>query len=77
MMTSSHPYYPQDLALEGYTPNTRSAAELIGAWLVFLFILTAATLAWLGPKKLTLGERLTTLWFVTCKPHFPAQPILC
>ncbi|KAJ3572387.1 hypothetical protein NP233_g3121 [Leucocoprinus birnbaumii] len=65
-MSASHPYYPQDLHLTEYIPNTRSASELIGAWLVALSIVTIVTFAWLAPKKLTLTERLITLWFITC-----------
>ncbi|KAF5351781.1 hypothetical protein D9756_007422 [Leucocoprinus leucothites] len=66
-MSVPHPYYPTNLTLPGYTPNTHSATELIGAWLVALSTLTVATFAWLAPKnKLTLTERLITLWFITC-----------
>lgn len=66
-MSSPHPYYPPDLVLEGYTPNTLSAAELIAAWLVSLSIVTVATFIWLAPKKLALTERLIALWFVSCE----------
>ena len=68
-MNPLHPYYPQDLVLEAYTPNTRSAAELIGAWVIFMSVVTIVTFSWLAPKKLSLAERLTTLWFVSCKFH--------
>ncbi|KAF5349526.1 hypothetical protein D9756_008998 [Leucocoprinus leucothites] len=66
-MSVLHPYYPTNLTLPGYIPNSRSVTELIGAWLVALSIITVVTFAWLSPNnKLTLTERLITLWFVTC-----------
>lgn len=67
MNPSSHPYYPQGLILENYAPNTRSANELIGAWLIALSAIVLSTFAWLAPKKLTLTERLISLWFITCE----------
>lgn len=66
-MNLLHPYYPQGLVLEAYAPNTRSAAELIGAWIIFLSVMMIVTFSWLAPKKLSFAERLTTLWFVACK----------
>jgi len=64
-MTSPHPYYPLDSTFTGYIPNTHPPIVLIGAWLGALSFVTIATFVWLAPKKLSITERLTTLWFVT------------
>ena len=64
-MTSPHPYYPPDLTFTVYIPNTHSPIVLIGAWLGALSFVTITTFVWLAPKKLSITERLITLWFVT------------
>lgn len=72
-----HPYYPQDLIIDGYISNTYSAKELIGAWLVALSVVGLATFILLAPlKKLVFAERLSALWFVTCKPVFFLYPLI-
>jgi len=51
-------YYPLDLALAEYIPNTRPP---IGAWLGASSFVTITTFIYLAPKKLSLTERLITL----------------
>ena len=76
-MTGPHPYYPPDLTFIEYIPNTHSPIALIGAWAGALSFVTITTFVWLAPKKLSITERLITLWFVTSNHCLHGLTIRC
>lgn len=68
-VTAPHPYFPEDLHIPGYTPNTSSLSELATRFVSILAI-TIITAVWLAKRftpNLTLGETFTLAWFVLCK----------
>ncbi|KAJ1883996.1 hypothetical protein LPJ66_010823 [Kickxella alabastrina] len=66
--TSSHPYYPQSLVLDGFVAPTQSPATLLAAISTLIALLLLSTYLLLITKRpnLSLADRLTTLWFVLC-----------
>ncbi|KAK3825742.1 MAG: EBP domain protein [Benniella sp.] len=65
-----HPYYPRDLVLEHYVPNTNSVVKSLGHVLLAFSTVVCLALALGRPKRHTtlqhFEDRLTFFWFVLC-----------
>jgi cholestenol delta-isomerase len=67
-MANSHPYYPLDLVLPNYVPNTLTAPALVGIiGTSFVLVVLSSYLSFRAYwPHLTSGERWTATWFVVC-----------
>lgn len=65
-----HPYYPRDLVLDHYVPNTNSVVKSLGHVLIAFSTIVCLTIALARPKRHSTlqhpGDRLTFFWFVLC-----------
>ena len=64
-----HPYYPTDITLPGYEPNSLSFTTLLsgfGAAVIVLFSFTYIIIKWIRPN-MSIPDILKVLWFVLCK----------
>lgn len=65
-----HPYYPRDLVLDHYVPNTNSVVKSLGHVLIAFSTIVCLTTALVRPKRHTtlqhLEDRLTFFWFILC-----------
>ncbi|KAF9339762.1 hypothetical protein BGZ89_002157 [Linnemannia elongata] len=65
-----HPYYPLDLILDHYVPNTYSMADTLTLLFSTFGAITVGSIALSYQKRNTtirgLGNQLTFLWFVMC-----------
>lgn len=73
-ITSLHnhrsPYYPQDLRLPHYVPNTLTTPELISRFAAYCVMIVIGTIILLGAvarKRLTTYEKIVATWFMLCK----------
>lgn len=64
----SHPYYPVDAYIAGYSPNEASVLTLLTAASGGSVVLLGTTLALTSYAKpsLSMADRLAILWFVLC-----------
>lgn len=72
-VVAPHPYYPEDVHIAGYVPNTSSLTELVvqAASILVVTIFTAGGLAkWFNPR-LTVADSLVLNWFVLCECPAP------
>jgi hypothetical protein len=70
-----HPYYPTNITLPGYVPNTLTFTTLFsgfGAAVIVLFIFTYIITKWRRPN-ISTPDILKVLWFILCT--FPAKSI--
>ncbi|KAH8152604.1 uncharacterized protein LAJ45_03445 [Morchella importuna] len=72
-ITSLHnhrsPYYPQDLRLPHYVPNTLTTPELISRFAAYCVMIVIGTIILLGAvarKRLTTYEKIVATWFMLC-----------
>jgi len=67
-MVSQHPYYPPDLSLPNYVPNTYPAATLVGIISASFatIILSSYFIFRTYWPHLSAGERWTATWFLVC-----------
>jgi cholestenol delta-isomerase len=68
-----HPYYPTDIVLPGYVPNTLHFSTLLsgfGAAVIALFVFTYMITKWRRPN-ISIPDILKAQWFVLCK--FPTK----
>lgn len=64
------PYYPQDLRLPHYVPNTLTTPELISRFAAYCVVIVTGTLILVGSvlkKRLTTYEKVVATWFMLCK----------
>ncbi|KAF9301122.1 hypothetical protein BGZ74_007080 [Mortierella antarctica] len=65
-----HPYYPLDLVLDHYVPNTYSMKDTLTLLFSTFGAITIGSIALSYPKRHStikgLGNQLTFLWFVMC-----------
>ncbi|KPM40258.1 hypothetical protein AK830_g6262 [Neonectria ditissima] len=65
---ASHPFFPLDVAISRYAPNSISGPVLVGYFALgvcFIF-LTTLLLVQRSRSNLTTGETWATLWFAVC-----------
>lgn len=68
-VVTPHPYYPENVYIADYVPNTSSLTELLvqAASILIITIVTAGGLAkWFNPR-LTVADSLVLNWFVLCE----------
>eukprot|EP00232_Nephroselmis_pyriformis_P004536 CAMPEP_0182912218 /NCGR_PEP_ID=MMETSP0034_2-20130328/37399_1 /TAXON_ID=156128 /ORGANISM="Nephroselmis pyriformis, Strain CCMP717" /LENGTH=220 /DNA_ID=CAMNT_0025048875 /DNA_START=38 /DNA_END=700 /DNA_ORIENTATION=- len=62
-----HPYYPVDLKLPGYVPNSWSQAEILGLFFGGLTPIILYTWGYSGKVGgISIGDRLQIVWFICC-----------
>lgn len=63
-----HPYYPSSLELPLYVSNDRDLVTVVGSFLAGWTVIWTSSLFLINRKApgLTITEKATTLWFVTC-----------
>lgn len=65
---ASHPYYPLEADIVGYSPNQTSVLKLLvsaGGGCAALLGLTLTVASYVQPT-LRLADRIAILWFVLC-----------
>lgn len=69
---SSHPYYPVDARIPGYSPNEASLLTILASAAAASAALLGATLAGISLTRPNLrkADRVAILWFVLCMKTF-------
>ena len=65
----SHPYFPQDAVIPGYTPNTMSIPVILGAFNAFAGTSVVGSVAlakWSNPS-LKRADLFVVGWFALCQ----------
>ncbi|KAL4889954.1 Emopamil-binding protein [Aspergillus ambiguus] len=65
---SAHPYYPPDVEIPGYIPNTRGTLALISLFAVGCAVIFLGTYLFTVNKRpqISPGDLLTAQWFALC-----------
>ncbi|KAL2201206.1 Emopamil-binding protein [Corynascus similis CBS 632.67] len=67
-VVQSHPYFPQDAVVPGYTPNSSPLPVILGTFglLIGVFLSTCVALAKRHSPAIKRADQLTVAWFALC-----------
>lgn len=68
-VVAPHPYYPQNVHIPGYVPNTSSLGELLVRFggILSITVITALWLATTSNPRLARADKAVLSWFVLCE----------
>ncbi|KAK3581259.1 hypothetical protein CHS0354_032985 [Potamilus streckersoni] len=66
VISRDHPYFPRELNIPNYIPNSSSIVELLGIFFGLAAVVLLGTWVYTTRRKFPITDRLKLCWFVMC-----------